>query len=170
MNAGTKTRRVPERRRTAARLAAVQALYQMELADAPVETVINEFLAHRLTAGTARETLAFDSADHALFADLARGAAAQRDVLDRAIGGMLSPDWPLARLDAVLRAILRVGAYELAQHRDVPPEVTINEYVDIAHAFFAGKEPGLINSILDHMARHFRPDELGRPRASETTR
>ncbi|MDE2228227.1 MAG: transcription antitermination factor NusB [Alphaproteobacteria bacterium] len=170
MSAAAKPPRPPVRKRTAARLAAVQALYQIELAGVPADTVVDEFLAHRLAPDAPREEPDFGEADRALFADLTRGAAAQRDALDRAIAAALSPDWPLARLDAVLRAILRVGAYELTHRRDVPPEIAINEYIDIAHAFFAEKEPGLVNGVLDRMAHDLRPEEMGRSRGGEAAR
>ncbi|HYL33217.1 MAG TPA: transcription antitermination factor NusB [Stellaceae bacterium] len=170
MSAAAKSPRLAARKRTAARLAAVQALYQMEIVSAAADTVIDEFLAHRLNPDAPREEPDFGEADRMLFAELARGAAAQRESGDRAIAGALSPDWPLLRLEAVLRAILRVGTYELAHCRDVPPEIAINEYVDIAHAFFAGKEPGMVNAVLDKIARDLRPEEMGRARGGEATR
>jgi len=160
----------PARKHTAARLAAVQALYQMEIVGAPADAVVDEFLAHRLNVGAPREESDFGEADRTLFAELARGAASQRDAVDRTIAGALSPDWPLPRLEAVLRAILRVGTYELAHRRDVPPEIAINEYVDIAHAFFAGREPGLVNGVLDKIARDLRPEEMGRAHGGEAAR
>ncbi|HXP31453.1 MAG TPA: transcription antitermination factor NusB [Stellaceae bacterium] len=147
------------RRRTAARLAAVQALYQIELAGAPAETVVTEFLRHRL--GRQREDETFGEADATLFAELVRGAVERQAELDRLIGAALSPDWPLLRLESVLRAILRLGAYELLACSEVPATVAISEYLDIAHAFFAAKEPGLVNGVLDHLARTLRPNELG---------
>jgi len=170
VNAAAKSPRQARRKRTAARLAAVQALYQMEMAGAAADAVIEEFLAHRLGPGAPREEPDFGEADRLLFAELTRGAAAEREALDRAIAAALTPDWPLARLEAVLRAILRVGAYELAHRRDVPPEIAINEYVDIAHAFFAGKEPGLVNGVLDRIAREARPEDMRRSRGGEAAR
>jgi len=170
VNAASRSRRPAGRKRTAARLAAVQALYQMELAGTAAESVVNEFMVHRLAPDAAHEPPDFGEADSAFFAELARGAAAERDTVDRTIVASLSPDWPLLRLEAVLRAILRVGAYELAHRRDVPPEIAINEYVDIAHAFFAGKEPGLVNGVLDKIARDLRSEEMGRSRGGETPR
>lgn len=170
MSAATKSPRPAARKRTAARLAAVQALYQMEIVGAPADTVVDEFLAHRLNPDATREEPDFGEADKMLFAELARGAAAQRESVDRTIAGALSPDWPLPRLEAVLRAILRIGTYELAHRRDVPPEIAINEYVDIAHAFYAGKEPGMVNGVLDKIARDLRPEEMGRARGGEAAR
>ena len=168
MNPAARPRNLAGRKRTAARLAAVQALYQMELGGAAADMVVDEFLAHRLAPDAGREPPDFGEADRGLFADLARGAATQREAIDRAIVAALSPDWPLSRLDAVLRAILRVGAYELAHRREVPPEIAINEYVDIAHAFFAGKEPGLVNGVLDKIARDVRSAEMGQGGDGET--
>jgi N utilization substance protein B len=147
------------RRRSVARLAAVQALYQLE-ANPEVEPdfVIREFVRHRFDQDLDGDRLA--EADPALFADIVRGAAADREALDGAISAALTPDWPLGRLDSVLRALLRAGAYELAHRRDVPPRVTISEYTAIAYAFFEGKEPGLANGVLDRLARSWRLDEL----------
>jgi len=95
-----------------------------------------------------------------LFADIVRGVAADQERLDAAISAVLTPDWPLPRLDSVLRAILRAGAYELMHRQDVPPRVAISEYTAVAHAFFAGKEPGLANGVLDALARTLRAAEL----------
>ncbi len=150
---GPALRQPAGRRRSAARLAAVQALYQMEMAGAPVETVIAEFLRDGIDPD---HRGAFDEA---LFADIARGTTARLAELDARIGGALTPDWPLERLEAVLRAILRAGTYELAARIDVPAPVVISEYLEIAHAFFAGKEPGLVNGVLDRLARSLRPEE-----------
>jgi transcription antitermination protein NusB len=156
--AATPQKEPPNRRRTAARLAAVQALYQIELAPAPVEAVITEFIDHRF--GREIEGERQGDADPTLFAELVRGAFARQDELDRLIGAALSPDWPLARLETVLRAILRAGAFELLCRADVPAPVAINEYLDIAHAFFTGKEPGMVNGVLDRLARGLRPQEV----------
>ncbi len=152
----------PGRRRTSARLAAVQALYQIELTQAEPRQVIEEFLAHRLGEGAKSED--FGEADKEFFGAVAGGAAAHQAELDRAISAVLSPDWPLNRLETVLRAILRCGAFELAHRPDVAPEIVINEYLDIAHAFFGEKEPGLVNRVLDSLARRLRAGELGEKR------
>jgi N utilization substance protein B len=153
------------RKRSAARLAAVQALYQIDLnqiapTPAAVEGVVREFIKHRL--GQEIDGERYSEADQGLFADLVRGAMARREEIDRMLSAGLTEDWPLNRLETILRAILRAGAYELLARGDVPPRVVINEYLDIAHAFFAGKEPGLVNGVLDRLARTLRPDELGR--------
>jgi transcription antitermination protein NusB len=145
------------RRRTAARLAAVQALYQIELGGgAPAEEVIAEFVRHRL--GRESEGENFGKADQVLFTDIVAGADARQPELDRLITDALSADWPLERLEVILRAILRAGTYELLVRKDVPARVAISEYLDIAHAFFAGKEPGMVNGVLDRLARTLRPE------------
>jgi N utilization substance protein B len=159
------------RTRSAARLAAVQATYQVELAGAAVETVLGEFLKHRLAEGTAAPELA--GADPELFTAIVSGAAERRQEIDRLLTQNLSEDWALQRLELVLAAILRAGAYELLARPDVPARVVLNEYVDIAHAFYAGKEPGFVNGVLDRIARALRPDEMDkfdRPPQSRTAR
>jgi N utilization substance protein B len=148
----------PGRRRTAARLAAVQALYQIEVSGSSPANVVMEFLRHRI--GHEGEGENFGAADERLFAELVEGASARREELDRHIIASLTPDWPLERLEIILRAILRAGAYELLARLEVPARVAISEYLDIAHAFFAGKEPGLINAVLDRLARTLRSEGL----------
>jgi N utilization substance protein B len=137
-----------------ARLAAVQAVYQIDLNDAPVETVITE-LRER-----GEDEEGFGEADDALFADIVRGVITNRDDLEGILNEALAPDWVLRRLEVVLRAVLRAGAYELMARLEIPARVVLNEYVDIAHAFFAGKEPGLVNGVLDRVAHRLRPDEF----------
>jgi len=147
------------RRRSVARLAAVQALYQLELnPDLSGEAVVREFGRHRL--GREIDGEHYGEADEAMFADIVGGVVANRDELDAQISAALVDDWPLARLETVLRAVLRAAAYELAHRPDVPPRVTIREYGTIAHAFFTGKEPGLVIGVLDHLARNLRPADL----------
>jgi N utilization substance protein B len=146
------------RRRSAARLAAVQALYQIDLTGAAVEAVVAEFVKHRLGRDIDGDN--YGEADNALFAELVRGAWARREDIDRMLAVSLTPDWPLGRLEVILRAILRAGAYELLDRPDVPARVVINEYLDIAHAFYSGKEPGLVNGVLDRLARQLRAAEL----------
>jgi transcription antitermination protein NusB len=146
------------RKRTVARLAAVQALYQIDLSGAKAEVVIAEFIKHRL--GREVDGQNYGEADAGLFADIVRGTTARQEELDRALAGALTPDWPLMRLETVLRAILRAGAYELTARPDVPARVAISEYLDVAHAFYAGKEPGLVNGVLDRLAHSLRPGDL----------
>jgi len=140
--------------RSASRLGAVQALYQLELSDEGTQSVIREFIDHRL--GKEVEGALYAAPDADLFKDLVEGVTRSQDDLDALIIGALTPDWPLNRLETVLRAILRAGAYELRFRVDVPTKVIINEYLDIAHAFFSGAEPGLVNGVLDRLAKECR--------------
>lgn len=147
------------RRRSVARLLAVQALYQLELnREADPEAVVREFARHRF--GHEINGDRYAEADPALFADIVRGAAADRERLAATISTVLMHEWPLGRLDAVLRAILQAGAYELVHRHDIPPRVSISEYTTVAHAFFSGKEPGLANGVLDKLGRTLRPAEM----------
>lgn len=156
--------------RSAARLAAVQALYDWEISAAPIDSVIADFLNHGLGAKAPMPTgkdepegelTALIEPEPVLFSALVRGAAAQRDRLDEILTNCLSADWPSERLEAVLRAILRVGAFELAERPDTPVRVVISEYVDVAHAFYAGPESKLVNAVLDRIAKVVREGELG---------
>lgn len=153
-----------KRRRTASRLAAVQALYQIDLTGVSPATAVIEFTRHNI-AGTADDE-SFGEADEQLFAELVEGTSARREDIDRGISSVLTADWPLERLEIILRAILRAGVYELLARPDVPAKVIISEYLDIAHAFFSGKEPGLVNGVLDRLARSIRSEGL-RDGASE---
>ena len=140
--------------RSVARLAAVQALYQMEAGGAGVDAVVREFLDHRFGGDIEGESLA--DADEAFFGELVRGVVADQASVDRAIAKRLATGWRLDRIDATLRAILRSGAYELTRRPDVPTEVAIDEYVEIAKSFFDGVEPGFVNGALDGIARDER--------------
>jgi N utilization substance protein B len=141
--------------RSVARLAAVQALYQMEVSGLGVEAVIREFSEHRFDRDIEGERLA--SADEAFFADLVRGVVARQAEVDAAVTKRLAQNWKLARLDATARAVLRCGAYELMAHGEVPSEVVLDEYVELAKAFFDGAaEPGFVNAALDGVARDVR--------------
>jgi N utilization substance protein B len=151
--------RLGGRRRTVARLAAVQALYQLELNPAlDAEAVIHEFAHYRLGGDIEGDQLA--EADPGFFADIVRGVAADQERLDADVSAALVDDWPLARLDSVLRAILRAGVWELVHRSDVPARVSISEYISLAHAFFTGKEPALANGVLDRLGRSLRPAEM----------
>jgi N utilization substance protein B len=157
--AGERSQRSCNRRRSVARLAAVQALYQLEANDeADPQSVVGEFIRHRFDQQIEGDRLS--EADPDLFADIVCGTTDHRDRLDSEISSALTKDWPLSRLDSVLRAILRAGAYELMLRRDVPPRVSLSEYTAIAYAFFMGKEPGLANGVLNHLARTFRDNDL----------
>jgi N utilization substance protein B len=146
-----------------ARLAAVQALYQMELGGVGVETVVREFSDHRFGGGVEGETAeaagpdqTLAEADEAFFAQLVRGVVADQGEIDRAVVKRLAQNWKLERLDATVRAILRAGTWELAKHPDTPAEVVLDEYVELAKAFFGQTEAGFVNAALDAIARDVR--------------
>jgi N utilization substance protein B len=149
--------------RSAARLAAVQALYQSELAQTDVRRVAQEFVQHRL--GREIEDVEYRLADVDFFKDLVEGVATHQNEIDGMANERLAAGWRLSRLDSILRAVLRAGVYELTHRRDVPVRVVIGEYVDVAHAFFEGQEPGVVNGVLDKIAHQVRGDELDRRRA-----
>jgi N utilization substance protein B len=149
----------PANQRGAARLAAVQALYQMDLGGATVPDVLTEFQNHRL--GKEIDGEQYRDADGAFFREIVTGVVDDQRALDPAIDAALAADWPLQRIDATLRAILRSGAFELAHRSDVPGRVVISEYVDVAKAFFEGEVPAMVNAVLDVLARRLRPDEFG---------
>lgn len=144
--------------RSAARLAAVQALYQMDIGGADMQSVIAEFEAHRL--GREIEGKAMRPADAGFFRNLVRGVVEQQRQIDPLIHEALPASWPLKRIDLTLRAILRCGVFELTGKPDIPCRVVINEYLDVARAFFDDDEPGLVNAVLDTIARSCRPDEF----------
>jgi N utilization substance protein B len=143
------------RARTVARLAAVQALYQMEIGGAGAEAVIREFSDHRFDADVEGAGLLAE-ADEGFFAELVRGAVQHQGEIDQAIAKRLAQGWRLERIDATLRAMLRAATFELAHRPDVPVEVAIDEYVEIAKSFFDGPEPGFVNGALDGIARDVR--------------
>lgn len=140
--------------RSVARLAAVQALYQMEVSGAGAEAVIREFGEHRFDRDVEDMTLA--GADEAFFADVVRGVVAHQREVDAAVARRLAQNWRLERIDATVRAILRAGAFELTHRPDVPAEVVIDEYVELAKSFFEGPEPGFVNGALDGVAQDVR--------------
>jgi len=154
----------PVNKRGAARLAAIQALYQMEVGGADLQTVVAEFENFRL--GKELDGEQYREADAAWFRDLMAGTVRDQRQLDPLIHTALEGDWPLDRLDATLRAILRAGAYELSSRKDVPAAVIITEYVTVAQAFFDADEPRITNGVLDQIGRRVRPDEFrgARPR------
>lgn len=159
------------RPRTAARVAAVQALFQSEQTGETAETVIDQFVRHRLGVsagappapeykGAAFEEGRVPDAHVPLFNRVVRTAVQQQDKLDRLIVEALPADWPMNRLDPVLRAVLRAGTAELDMADGPPARVVINEYLDVAHGFFHGDEPRMVNGMLDHLARQLRPAEF----------
>ncbi len=144
--------------RGAARLAAVQALYQMDITRHDAAAVIAQFTQHRFSHAV--DGAYYSSADEPFFKDLVLGVVRAQRTVDPLIASHLASGWRLARIDSILRAILRAAAYELNERRDVPAKVIINEYVEMAHAFFGGDEPGVVNGILDAIAREVRPGEV----------
>jgi N utilization substance protein B len=139
--------------RTAARIAAVQALYQIEMSSAAAEQVIAEFREHRLGSDS----------DADLFANLTAATWVRRVEIDNLIRSALAEGWTIERLDAVMRALLRAGVCELLDFADVPVAVVIDQYLEVAHAFLGQKEKGFVNGLLDRLARRLRPQEVKGP-------
>ncbi len=145
--------------RLAARLGAVQALYQMEQGDTPLNEVLAEFLSRRV--GEDLENGQCGKPDKDLLKDIVRGVVAHQVAIDRAVNAHLVESWKLPRLDATVRAILRAAAYELLHRPDIPPKVSITTYVNVAQAFFdGGEEPKFVNGVLDALAREVRAAEM----------
>jgi N utilization substance protein B len=144
--------------RSAARLAIVQALYQMEVAGKGLNEIFAEFEAHWM--GREIEGVQYKPAETAFFRDVLQGVLTDQVEIDRQIDAALAGGWPLRRVEAVMRAVLRAGAYELRSRKDVPPRVAIKEYVDVAGAFFGRVESGMVNAVLDRIARDARPGEM----------
>jgi N utilization substance protein B len=140
--------------RSAARLAAVQALYQQEMEKTPLPTLLHEFHHHRL--GATIEGVEYRDAEVDFFDDVVAGVDGRRDELDGLIARRLPADWPLDRLDRPMRQILRAGAYELAARIDVATGNVISEYLDVAKAFYDRKEAAFVNGILDAVAKDVR--------------
>jgi N utilization substance protein B len=152
----TETRsRSRSRSRSAARLAAVQALYQQDMEGTPLPRLLKEFHDHRLGATIEEQT--YHDAERDFFDDLVTGADARRSELDALISSRLAEGWSLERLDRPMKAILRAGAYELVARADVPVGSVISEYVDVAHAFYDKRESGFVNGLLDAIAKQTRP-------------
>jgi transcription antitermination protein NusB len=155
--AGAKDKRKANKR-GAARLAAVQALYQMDLAGTGLNEILAEFESHWL--GGEVEGAHYLPAEAAFFRDIVGGVVREQTKLDPQIDAALSRGWPLKRIEAVLRAVLRAGAYELAHRRDIPARVVTSEYVDVASAFVEEDETGMVNAVLDQLARQLRGGEF----------
>ncbi len=153
--ARTQIRQPRTRARAAARLAAVQALYQRDMEGIAVAPLLHEFHQHRL--GATIEDVEYEEADVAFFDDLVRGAAARAGEIDGAVAAKLASGWTLERLDKPMKAILRAGTYELLARADVPVGAIISEYVDVAHAFYERREAGFVNGLLDAIAKDVRP-------------
>ncbi len=156
------------RPRTGARVAAVQALFQSEASGDSAESVIDQFVRHRIgvlpgsdgTTETVFEDGRVPQADVPLFARIVRGAARDSETIDVAIAAHLAEKWSLDRLDPVLRALLRAAAAELWGAQDPPAKVILNEYLDVAHGFFDGEEPRFANGVLNSLARRMRAGEF----------
>jgi len=159
------------RRRSAARLAAVQALYAVALGGVRIDDMLRDVLEGRVggvaladepdpdgVSDPTEVSIALAPVDTGLLTRLGRGAAANLERLDEMIDACLSGDWSGTRLEALLRALLRVAVYELTEVEDVPPRVTITEFVDVAGAFYDGAEVRLVNAVLDRIAREVHPD------------
>jgi transcription antitermination protein NusB len=149
-------------RRGAARLAAVQALYQMDIASTGLNEILAEFESHWI--GREVEGAQYLPAEAAFFRDVVSGVVREQRSIDPLVDDALARGWPLKRIEAILRAVLRAGAYELGYRSDVPGRVVVSEYVDVAHAFVDKEETGMVNAVLDQLARHFRKDEFERAR------
>jgi len=145
-------------RRGAARLAAVQALYQMDLAGTGLNEILAQFESHWI--GQEIEGNRYLPAEAAFFRDVVSGVVREQRKLDPLIDEALAQSWPLKRIEAILRAVLRAGAYELDHRRDVPARVVLSEYVDLAHAFVDREETGMANAVLDQIARRLRAGEF----------
>lgn len=144
--------------RSAARLTAVQALYQMDMAQSDIANVIAEF--NTLRFGPNAEDPAVADADRDFFAAILRGVVRRQREIDPLIDQQLATGWRLTRVDSILRAILRAGVYELVERADVPARVVISEYVEVAKAFFSDEEPRVVNGVLDKLARRERTAEF----------
>lgn len=157
------------RSRSTARLAAVQALYDAEVTGDSVDVLLKDFIDHGIGSRAivtdeedeSETEVTLTAPDPLLLAAILRGSLAQAEQLDGIVAQALTGDWSIDRLEQVLRAILRAAAFELTNMPDTPVRVVISEYVDIAGAFYAGPEPGLVNAVLDRIARVVRAAELG---------
>ncbi|MGE5267107.1 MAG: transcription antitermination factor NusB [Deltaproteobacteria bacterium] len=157
--------------RSKARMAAVQALYQMELAGADVAEVVDEFERLRFTPAEPASpgddddaTADLEETDSTFFSEIVRGVVRRQRDIDPLVHEQLAAGWRLVRVDAILRAILRAGTFELLERRDVPGRVVINEYINVAHAFFDEEEPRVVNGVLDKLGRKLRIGEFDRKR------
>ncbi len=149
----------PAIRFSAARLAAVQALHQMNVAEAPAAKVIDEFITHRFHEEV--DGVSLDKVDRSLFMELVRQTDSQSEELDDMLSAVLRRDWPVERLESLLRTILRLGTMELGERLQVPARVVVAEYTDIAYAFLVEKEAAMANGVLDRLARLLRHEEFG---------
>lgn len=147
-------------KRSAARLAAVQALYQMDVAGSALPDIFAEFESHWIGREVEGET--YTEAEAGYFRDIVEGVLREQRALDPMVDDALQKGWPLKRVEAVLRAVLRAGAYELAHRSDIPARVVVSEYVDVAGAFLDKEETGMVNAVLEQLARKSRADEFNK--------
>jgi N utilization substance protein B len=147
-------------RRGAARLAAVQALYQMDIAGTPLNDILAEFQSYWI--GQEVDGSQYLPAEAAFFRSVVQGVLDDQRKLDPMIDKALQGGWPLKRVESLLRAVLRAGVYELSSRTDVPARVVVSEYVDVAHAFLDADETGMVNAVLDQLARQLRAGEFVR--------
>lgn len=155
-------------RRGAARLAAVQALYQMDIAGTPLHDILADFERHWI--GREIEGEQYLPAEASFFREIVTGVVADQRRLDPLVDHALASGWPLKRVEAILRSVLRAGAYELDKRHDIPARVVISEYVDVASAFVDRDETGMINAVLDQIAHQVRPVEFARQADSLSAR
>jgi len=159
--------------RSKARMAAVQALYQMELAGTDVTDVVAEFQRmrfHPVEPSPAEDDdspSGLEEADATFFSEVVHGVVRRQRDIDPLVHEQLAAGWRLVRVDAILRAILRAGTFELMERRDVPGRVVINEYINVAHAFFDEEEPRVVNGVLDKIGRRLRAEEFEKKRAAD---
>ena len=149
--------------RSAARLAAVQGLYQMDMAATDLTDVLRDLTASPLREAAQHEDeegLELTEPDFTFMAELLRGVVRLQREIDPMVDAQLAIGWRLARVDSILRAILRAAVFELVERTEVPARVVINEYIEIARAFLADDEPRVVNGVLDKLARRLRPDEF----------
>lgn len=141
-------------RRGAARLAAVQALYQMDIGGAGINEIFAEF--KNFWIGNEVDGEQYLPAEVAFFCEIVAGVVSKQKQIDPLINDLLVRGWPLARIDAILRAVMRAGTYELQYRKDIPERVVVSEYVDVAQAFVEKEETGMVNAVLDQVARRLR--------------
>jgi len=152
--------------RSVARLAAVQALYELEMSNASPDAVLLEFVKHRWENQESDDGGELAEPDKELFLKIVRGVHADKTSLKKLLDNALSGEWTVDRLEVVLRVVLLSGLFELKALQDVPPKVVINEYMEVAKAFFDGGEVSMVNGVLDKMARLLREEEVARVSSS----
>ena len=158
INEGEKPKPAGKQKRAAARLAAVQALYQMDVAAKGLNEIFAEFETH--WTGREVEGIELVEPDNEFFRRIIKGVLDEQVELDRAANKLLAEGWPLKRVEAVMRAVFRAAGYEFKKRRDIPARVVITEYVDVAAAFLAREETGMVNAVLDKLAREYRASEF----------